>query len=127
MIPALFVLEKGDSVFYLLFRNPFWSDASGVRGLHAEKLVGVGRGMKLSIYYYKDLERPWLMKRVGGSYEQHAHFYTKKDAVKVRELIDAWRYPYSKSYKIAMQRLLTEEEFKSLNKKPRCRKDHGRR
>lgn len=65
------------------------------------------------------MERPWLLKRVGGSYEQHAHFFTRKDAQKVRRLIDQNKYPYSKEYKTAMQRILTEEEFKKLHKKER--------
>ncbi|ERT60648.1 hypothetical protein HMPREF1253_0044 [Peptoniphilus sp. BV3C26] len=59
------------------------------------------------------------MVRVGGKYEQHAHLKTKTDALKVRNLIDVGKYPYCKDYKIAMQRLLTEEEFKKLDKKLR--------
>ena len=35
------------------------------------------------------------------------------------KLIDAGKYPYCKDYKMAMQRLLTEEEFKRLRKKDR--------
>ena len=64
-------------------------------------------------------ERPWLIVREDGEYEQHAHLRTKQEALKVRNLIDRWVYPYNKNYKIAIQRLLTEEEFKSLNKKDR--------
>lgn len=75
--------------------------------------------MKLEIRYIERLNRPYLIKRVGGTYEQHAHMHTKKDAETVRRLIDSHRYPYSKDYKIAMQRLLTEEEFKKLDKKQR--------
>lgn len=75
--------------------------------------------IKLSIKYLEGLERPWLLKREHGEYEQHAHFYTRKDAEKVRRLIDCDRYPYCKEYRIAMQRILTEEEFKKLNKKQR--------
>lgn len=76
--------------------------------------------MKLSIKFKPRCdERPWLLVRVDGEYEQHAHLKTKKDAVKVRNLIDAWRYPYCPEYKAAMKRLLTEEEFKSLDKKLR--------
>lgn len=82
--------------------------------------------MKISIKYKpKCEERPWLVVRVGGSYEQHAHLKTKTDALKVRNLIDVGKYPYCKDYKIAMQRLLTEEEFKKLDKKQRyfnCKK-----
>lgn len=64
-------------------------------------------------------ERPWLIVREDGEYSQHAHLRTKKEALKVRNLIDRWVYPYNKNYKTAIQRLLTEEEFKSLDKKDR--------
>ena len=78
--------------------------------------------MKLTIKYYSKLpKRKWLLKREGGAYEQHAHFLCKKDALNVRRLIDSKKYPYNKKYKIAMQRILTEEEFKSLNSKPMYR------
>ena len=75
--------------------------------------------MKLSIIYYPKMERPRLLKREHGLYEQHAHFFTQKEAKKCRKLIDANKYPRDKKYRIAMQRLMTEEEFKKLNKKPR--------
>lgn len=76
--------------------------------------------MKLSIKFKPRCdERPWLLVRIGGKYEQHAHLKSKRDAIRIRNLIDAWRYPYCRDYKIAMQRLLTEEEFKSLDKKLR--------
>lgn len=76
--------------------------------------------MRLSIKFKPRCdERPWLLVREGGDYSQHAHLKSKKDAVKVRNLIDAWRYPYCPEYKAAMKRLLTEEEFKSLDKKQR--------
>lgn len=64
-------------------------------------------------------ERPWLIAREDGEYSQHAHLRTKQEALKVRNLIDRWVYPYNKNYKIAVQRLLTEEEFKNLDKKQR--------
>lgn len=76
--------------------------------------------MKLTIRHYSKLpKRKWILIRVGGTYDQHAHFLCKKDAENVRRLIDCGKYPYNKKYKIAMQRLLTEEEFKKLKKKPR--------
>ncbi|MDD7352008.1 MAG: hypothetical protein PUG84_00965 [Peptoniphilaceae bacterium] len=65
------------------------------------------------------IDRPWLVVRENGEYEQHAHLRTKKEALKVRNLIDRWVYPYNKNYKIAIKRILTEEEFKSLDKKDR--------
>lgn len=75
--------------------------------------------MKLTIKKCTNLERPWLLKRRGGDYDQHAHFFTRKEAECCRRLIDLKKYPYEKKYKIAMQRLLTEEEFKALDKKQR--------
>lgn len=74
--------------------------------------------MKLTIKHYPKLpKRKWMLIREGGAYEQHANFLCKKDAENVRKLIDSNRYPYNKKYKIAMQRILTEEEFKKLKKK----------
>lgn len=76
--------------------------------------------MKIIIKYKPCCEeRPWLVVRENGEYNQHAHLRTKKEALKVRNIIDRWVYPYNKNYKIAVKRLLTEEEFKSLDKKDR--------
>lgn len=76
--------------------------------------------MKIIIKYKPCCEeRPWLVIRENGEYNQHAHLRTKKEALKVRNIIDRWVYPYNKNYKIAVKRLLTEEEFKSLDKKDR--------
>lgn len=76
--------------------------------------------MKLSIVYKPHCgDRPWLVKREDGHYSQHAHMRTRKDAEKVRTLIDREKYPYCREYKTAIQRLLSEEEFKQLRKKPR--------
>lgn len=75
----------------------------------------------------EDFERPWLLKRENGEYSQHAHFETKKDAKRVAHLINIEKYPTNKKEKYAMQRILTEEEFKKLDKKdryfnPACKK-----
>ena len=75
--------------------------------------------MQLAIKHLPSLERPWLLKREHGEYSQHAHFYTQKEAKLCRNLIDLKKYPREKKYKIAVQRLLSEEEFKKLDKKPR--------
>ena len=77
-------------------------------------------GLKLTIKYLEHCDnRPWIIIREGGEYRQHAHLHTKRDAERVRNLIDIGKYPYCEDYKIAMQRLLTEEEFKNLKKKQR--------
>ena len=75
--------------------------------------------MKLSIIYYPKMKRAYLLKREHGEYSQHAHFYTRKEAIKCRNLIDSMTYPYDKKYQIAMRRILTESEYRALNKKPR--------
>lgn len=46
-------------------------------------------------------------------------FTLKKKATKCRILIDKQIYPREKKYLIAMKRILTEEEYKKLNKRPR--------
>ena len=78
--------------------------------------------MKLSIIYLPNLHRPWLLKREHGEYSQHAHFFTKKEALCCHKLIDAGKFPREEKYRIAMQRLLTDKEYKELNKKPRFHK-----
>lgn len=45
--------------------------------------------MKLSIKYFPQIERSYLLKREHGLYEQRAHFYCYKDADMCRKLIDA--------------------------------------
>ncbi|NLY08561.1 MAG: hypothetical protein GXZ11_01465 [Tissierellia bacterium] len=75
--------------------------------------------MELAIHHYPKMERCWLLKRVHGEHSQHAHFYTKEEALLCRKLIDQNKYPREKKYKYAAQRILTEEEFKLLNKRPR--------
>lgn len=72
----------------------------------------------LTIRYINSYKRPWLIKREGGEYEQHAHMRTKKDALKVKELIELNKYSDKRDYQIAIQRLLTINEFKNLKRKP---------
>ena len=71
--------------------------------------------MKLSIRYKpRCIDRPWLIKRVKGKYGQHAHMKSKKDALKLRNLLDKNLMPYSEDFKVAAKRLLTDKEFKRL-------------
>lgn len=71
--------------------------------------------MKLSIRYKpRCYDRPWLIKRVNGKYGQHAHMRRKKDAVKLRNLLDKNLLPYSEEFKTAARRLLSEKEYKKL-------------
>lgn len=71
--------------------------------------------MKLSIRYKpRCYDRPWLIKRVNGKYGQHAHMKRKRDAVKLRNLLDKNLMPYSDDLKVAAKRLLTDKEYKRL-------------
>lgn len=75
--------------------------------------------MVFEIKYIKNYTRPWLIKRVDGQYSQHSHLKSKKDAIKVKHLIEINKFPVNKDHQVAVQRLLTDEELKRLNKKPR--------
>lgn len=71
--------------------------------------------MKLSIRYKpRCIDRPWLIKRVNGKYGQHAHMKSKRDAVKLRNLLDKNLMPYSEEFRTAAKRLLSEKESKKL-------------
>ena len=74
--------------------------------------------MNLSIVYLKNLERPWLLKRVDGEYSQHAHFFNKEEAEEVVKLIKAKKDTDNKEYREAMKRLMTHLEYNRLRKKP---------
>ena len=67
----------------------------------------------------ENFHRPWLLKREGGEYRQHAHLKTKEDAERVRDLILQGRKAPCRDYRIAMQRILTVEEYDQLDVKPR--------
>ena len=78
--------------------------------------------MKLSIKFYPQMKRAYLLKREHGLYKQHAHFYTYKEAKQCRKLIDDKVYPRNDKYKIAMKRILTDKEFRRLRHDPKHKK-----
>ncbi len=73
--------------------------------------------MLLEIRYIKNYDRPWLIKRVDGNYNQHSHLKSKKDAIKVKEMIEINKFPIKKDQQLAVQRLLTDDELRRLNRK----------
>lgn len=84
--------------------------------------------MKLRIGYDSKTDRCWVLARVHGKRSQHAHFYSKKEALQCRRIIDNQQYPREKKYIKAVQRILTMAEIKKLNKTPRyCNKQNGKR
>ena len=74
---------------------------------------------ELVLEYIADFKRPWLVKRKGGEYEQHAHFYRKEDVYLCIKCIKNNKYPTSREIKYAMKKILTKDEFSSLSKKQR--------
>ena len=74
---------------------------------------------QIKIKHLENLHRPWLIYRLGGKYEQHAHCRTKQDALHIRKLIDCKRYPEEEEHRVAVKRLLTSEELQMLKRKPR--------
>lgn len=83
----------------------------------------------LSIQKLEDekFHRPWLIKREGGDYRQHAHLKTKEDAERVRDLIFQGRKAPCRDYRIAMQRILTAEEYGKLDKIQRYHRPNASR
>ena len=81
---------------------------------------------QIKIKHLENLHRPWLIYREGGRYDQHAHCETKEDAQRIKKLIACRRYPQKPRHRIAVERLLTEEEIRQLNRKPRYHRP-GRR
>jgi len=82
--------------------------------------------MKFTI---KRTTRDVVVVRVGGEYEQHAHFKKYSGARKIIELIQHGKMPTKKYFIIAAKRLLTEEEFEQLQgtKKPKYYNRGGRK
>lgn len=73
--------------------------------------------MLLEIRYIKNYDRPWLIKRLDGDYSQHSHLRSKKDAIKVKEMIEINKFPINKDQQLAVKRLLTDDELRRLNRK----------
>ena len=71
--------------------------------------------MKLSIRYKpRCYDRPWLIKRVNGKYGQHAHMRRKKDAVKLRNLLDKNLCLIVKNLKLLQKDYLVKKSIKIL-------------
>ena len=81
--------------------------------------------MVLEILKFDNFDRPWLLKRLDGTEEQHAHFFTLKEAERVKHLIEINKYPKCKDDRVAMKRLLTDDEYKNLNCKDRYYNNSG--
>ena len=77
----------------------------------------VTRNIELDIEVYDNFTKPYLLKRVDGTYEQHCHFENKQDALDCIHIIQNGLSPKNKKQAKQLKRLLTDEEFKRLNKK----------
>lgn len=66
---------------------------------------------------FDNFERPYLVKRADSNQDLHSHFENKKLLKQCINLIKVGRYPKNKTQKEHLKSLLTEEEFKTLDKK----------
>ena len=66
------------------------------------------------MFRIKRTTRDWVVCRIGGKYEQHAHFRSKKGALKCIELIEKREFPTSEYFIGSVQRLLTIDEISKL-------------
>ena len=62
----------------------------------------------------KKTSRDYVVIRINGEYQQHAHFKKSSGARKIIELIEHGKLPTKKYFIDAAKRLLTEEEFEQL-------------
>ena len=77
----------------------------------------VGDGLQIQFDIIKDSSRGYIVKRIDGDYEQHAHVSTLNGCRLLINLIHKGMMPTSKYLQDSARRLLTEEEYKSLRQK----------
>jgi hypothetical protein len=65
----------------------------------------------------RDSNRGYLVIRVEGNYNQHAHCSTLNGCRMLINLINSGRLPTSKYLQISCSRLLNEDEYKRLRQK----------
>lgn len=83
--------------------------------------------MKIEVKYIPQYRRPYLVKRIGGDWDQHAHLCKKKDIKKLEGYIARNEMPVDKELKTALWRLMTSKEFKGLNRKQKYYNRQSRR
>lgn len=75
------------------------------------------RNIEFDIKFYDNFNKPYLLKRVNGTYDQHCHFEEEKDALDCIRIIQNGLRPKDKNQANQIKRLLTDKEFLRLNKK----------
>lgn len=86
-----------------------------------------GSGMKIEFMIKKN-SRGYILIRLGGEYEQHAHLKTLKACHDLVKLIEGNKLPRSKYLRGSCLRLLTTEEYEQLreSKQMYVNINHGR-
>lgn len=77
------------------------------------------RNIEFDIQVYDNFEKPYLLKRVNGTYDQHCHFEEEQHALDCIRVIQNGLRPKDKNQANQIKRLLTDKEFLRLNKKER--------
>ncbi len=70
----------------------------------------------MELQIFKNGRRDYIVKRVGGEVEQHAHLSDYKGCKQVVRLIRCNRLPKNKWLQGACKRLLTEAEYDKLER-----------
>lgn len=88
-------------------------------GKNHPKIRLVGTGMKIELDIIKDSSRGYIVRRLNADYKCHAHCKTKNGARLLINLISKDILPISDYLKGSCQRLLTEDEYNTLQSKRR--------
>lgn len=83
--------------------------------------------MSIQFKIFKNERRDFIVKRIGGSYNQHAHLCTYDMAKQLVRMIKARRLPNSKWMRGSCKRLLTQEEYDGLKESKQRYYNHNKK
>ena len=78
---------------------------------------GEGDRLQIKLDIIKDSSRGYIVRRLGGSYEQHAHISTMNGCRTLINLIHNNKLPTSAYLQTSCHRLLTDVEYSQLKAK----------
>lgn len=73
--------------------------------------------MSIEFKIFQNERRDFVIKRVGGTYNQHAHLCTYQMAKQLERMIKARKMPKSPYLRGSCKRLLTQEEYDRLGQR----------
>ena len=73
--------------------------------------------MQIKLGIIKDSNRGYIVKRIDGAYEQHAHVSSMNGCRMLINFIHSGLLPTSRYLQTSCSRLLTEDEYRGLRQK----------